>query len=236
MTELSLRTKWHVTWRLHVISARCVARDLHAIAPRPLESTCWRQLMVLWGDCKKSRIAPLNAIIIITCFQPSTCTHHHLLTDWLTTCFQPSTCTHHHLLTDWLTTCFQPSTCTHRHLLTGWLTDWLPASNPPPAHIVIYWLADWLITYFKPSTCRYHHLLIDWLTDFLLPTLHLQTSSFTDWLTDSLKLILLQLQQSLTGWLSTSSQSLAIIANGHDWSPACNLSPSVEIIDWSINW
>ena len=28
---------------LHVISTRCVARDLHTIAPWPLERTCWRQ-------------------------------------------------------------------------------------------------------------------------------------------------------------------------------------------------
>ena len=51
--------------RLHVISARCAARDLHTVAPGPLERTCWRQ----FGRCeeivKKSRIAPLNAIIII---------------------------------------------------------------------------------------------------------------------------------------------------------------------------
>ena len=65
IAKLSLRTKWHVTWHLHVISARCVARDLHTIAPGPLERTCWRQFAALWGDCKKSRIAPLNAIIII---------------------------------------------------------------------------------------------------------------------------------------------------------------------------
>ena len=65
IAELSLRTKWHVTWHLHVISARCVARDLHTVAPGPLERTCWRQFAALWGDCKKSRIAPLNAIIII---------------------------------------------------------------------------------------------------------------------------------------------------------------------------
>ena len=29
---------------LHVISAGCVARDLHTIAPWPLGCTCWRQL------------------------------------------------------------------------------------------------------------------------------------------------------------------------------------------------
>ena len=57
IAELSLRTKWHVTW--------CVARDLHTIAPGPLERTCWRQFAALWGNCKKIRIAPLNAIIII---------------------------------------------------------------------------------------------------------------------------------------------------------------------------
>ena len=26
---------------------------MHMIAPGPLESTCWRQFMALWGDCKK---------------------------------------------------------------------------------------------------------------------------------------------------------------------------------------
>ena len=50
---------------LHAISVRCVARDLHTIAPGPLERACWRQFVALCGDCKKSRIAPLNAIIII---------------------------------------------------------------------------------------------------------------------------------------------------------------------------
>ena len=50
---------------LQVISARRVARDLHMIAPGPLKCACWRQFAALWGDCKKSRIAPLNAIIII---------------------------------------------------------------------------------------------------------------------------------------------------------------------------
>ena len=50
---------------LHVISARCVARDLHTFAPVPLERTCWGGLAAQGGDCKKSRIAPLNAIIIV---------------------------------------------------------------------------------------------------------------------------------------------------------------------------
>ena len=45
---------------------RCVARDLHTIVSRPLERTCWRQFAAQWGDCKKSRIGPLNAIIIMT--------------------------------------------------------------------------------------------------------------------------------------------------------------------------
>ena len=47
IAELSLRTKWHVTGHLHVISARCVARDLHTVAPGPLERTCWRQFAAL---------------------------------------------------------------------------------------------------------------------------------------------------------------------------------------------
>ena len=49
---------------LHVIGARCVARDLHTIAPGPLERTCWRRFAVQW-DCKKSRNVPLNEITII---------------------------------------------------------------------------------------------------------------------------------------------------------------------------
>ena len=50
---------------LHVMSTRCAACDLHTIAPWPLECTCWRQFAAQRGDCKKSRIAPSNVIIII---------------------------------------------------------------------------------------------------------------------------------------------------------------------------
>ena len=50
---------------LHMISAKCVAHDLDTIAPEPLERMCWRRFMAQWEDCKKSRIAPFNAIIII---------------------------------------------------------------------------------------------------------------------------------------------------------------------------
>ena len=32
--------------------------------PGPLERTCWRQFVAQWGDCQKSGMAPLNAIII----------------------------------------------------------------------------------------------------------------------------------------------------------------------------
>ena len=49
---------------LHVINARCVARDLHTTGPGPLERTCWRRFAAQCGDCKKSRIVPLNRIII----------------------------------------------------------------------------------------------------------------------------------------------------------------------------
>ena len=50
---------------LHVMSAQCVAHDLHTIAPWPLERTCWRQFAALWGDCKRSWIVPFSAIFII---------------------------------------------------------------------------------------------------------------------------------------------------------------------------
>ena len=50
---------------LHMIGARCVARDLHMTAPRPVERTCWRQFAGQWGDCQKSGTGPLNAIIIV---------------------------------------------------------------------------------------------------------------------------------------------------------------------------
>ena len=38
---------------LHVISARCVARDLHTNAPGPLARTCLRRFAAQWRDCKK---------------------------------------------------------------------------------------------------------------------------------------------------------------------------------------
>ena len=50
---------------LHMISARCVARDLHTIAPRPHDCTFWKQFAAQRGDCKKSRIAPLSAILLL---------------------------------------------------------------------------------------------------------------------------------------------------------------------------
>ena len=49
---------------LHVINALCTVRDVHTIAPGPLERACWRQFATQ-RDCKKSRIAPYNAFIII---------------------------------------------------------------------------------------------------------------------------------------------------------------------------
>ena len=49
---------------LHMISARCVARNLHTTAPGP-ECKCWRQFTAQWGDCQNSWTAPLDVIIII---------------------------------------------------------------------------------------------------------------------------------------------------------------------------
>ena len=40
-----------------MISVRCVARDLHTIAPGPLDRTSWRQFASLWGDLKISNSA-----------------------------------------------------------------------------------------------------------------------------------------------------------------------------------
>ena len=48
-----------------MICARCVARDLHKITSGPLERTCWRWFAAQRGDCKKSRTAPSNVIIIL---------------------------------------------------------------------------------------------------------------------------------------------------------------------------
>ena len=59
---------YHVAHMLYVISAWCVACDLHTISPWPLEHTFWRQLAVQWGDWKKSWIAPFTVIIIIVIF------------------------------------------------------------------------------------------------------------------------------------------------------------------------
>ena len=57
---------------LHMISVRWSAHDLHSVMPGLLERTCWRQFAGQWGDCQKSRIAPLNVLIDIT--------------DWLNIC------------------------------------------------------------------------------------------------------------------------------------------------------
>ena len=50
---------------LHVISTRCVARDLHTIVPGPLEHAYWETVRGVVRRLIKSQIAPLNAIIII---------------------------------------------------------------------------------------------------------------------------------------------------------------------------
>ena len=43
-------SSYHVArYMLHMISARCVARDLHTTAHLPLERTCWRQFAAQWG-------------------------------------------------------------------------------------------------------------------------------------------------------------------------------------------
>ena len=67
IAELSLRTTWHVKWHLHVISARCVARDLHTTAPGPLGRMCWRQFAAQWGDCENLELR-LWMRLILKCF------------------------------------------------------------------------------------------------------------------------------------------------------------------------
>ena len=42
IAELPHHNKWH---KLHMISAPCVACDLHAVVPWPLEHTCLRQFV-----------------------------------------------------------------------------------------------------------------------------------------------------------------------------------------------
>ena len=59
-------SSYHVARNMmHVMSTWCVARDLNTIASRPLEHTCWRRFAAQWGDCKKSRIAPFNALLLL---------------------------------------------------------------------------------------------------------------------------------------------------------------------------
>ena len=62
IVELSLHTTWHVKW--HVASDKRWMCCTY-FAPGPLGCTCWRRFTAQWGDCKKSRIVPLNAIIIM---------------------------------------------------------------------------------------------------------------------------------------------------------------------------
>ena len=49
---------------LHVVSAMCVARDLHTMALRPLECAYLRHFAAQW-DYKNSWIAPFSLITII---------------------------------------------------------------------------------------------------------------------------------------------------------------------------
>ena len=41
---------------------------LHTIVPWPLVRRCWSQFAARWGDCKRSRIASSNVIIIVIIF------------------------------------------------------------------------------------------------------------------------------------------------------------------------
>ena len=50
---------------LQVVSAQCVAHDVHMIVSWPLECTCWRQFVMLWEDCVQSGIVPFIVIVII---------------------------------------------------------------------------------------------------------------------------------------------------------------------------
>ena len=54
---------YHVVYSvLHVISARCVVRDLCTIASWPLECKCWRKLTAQSGNCNQSWTAPFRVI------------------------------------------------------------------------------------------------------------------------------------------------------------------------------
>ena len=59
--------------RLHVIRVQCVGRDLHMIAPGPLERMCWRQFLAQEENCNNCRIAPYDASIIIIIVIPGCC-------------------------------------------------------------------------------------------------------------------------------------------------------------------
>ena len=68
ITELSLLTTWHVTQHVaHDKCSMCCTWFAHDCTG-PLERTCWRWFVVQWGGCRKSQIAPLNAIVIIIIF------------------------------------------------------------------------------------------------------------------------------------------------------------------------
>ena len=63
---------------LHVISARCVARDLHTNAPGPTECTCRRQFVAQWGDCEHLELSLHYLYYHYDCqyYPPSTPLHH----------------------------------------------------------------------------------------------------------------------------------------------------------------
>ena len=52
-------------YMLHMMTARCVARDLHTIAPWPLERTCWRWFMAQWGDHKNLELCLSMQVVVV---------------------------------------------------------------------------------------------------------------------------------------------------------------------------
>ena len=59
----------HMAHMLHMISAQCVARDLHMIASGPFEHMCWRQISAQRGDCKhlKLRLSTWSLLSLLIC-------------------------------------------------------------------------------------------------------------------------------------------------------------------------
>ena len=129
---------------LHVISAQCVACDLHTFVPGLLEHMCWRRFAAQWGDCKNSQMVPLNVITIIIII-----ISHSTTTSVLAT-LTPTD--NRHQLPSTTTQVHAPAS-TAKHTGCCWLPNWLPPISTLPL------ITTLSATNYQADYCQLPHCL-----------------------------------------------------------------------------